>query len=84
VFVFIGGAGALPAVTPGPSSDEDGPSISGAALRRATDAALAETGGGRVTGTEVGAERSYYEVEVSTPDGWQVDVLLDRSFDVVG
>jgi uncharacterized membrane protein YkoI len=69
-------------------SDEDaaeGPdtAIAGAALQRASEAALAETGGGRVTGTEVGDEESYYEVEVTLDDGRQVDVQLDESFAVV-
>ncbi len=58
--------------------------ITGAALDKATAAALAETGGGRVTGTEVGDEESYYEVEVTLDDGRQVDVQLDEAFAVVG
>jgi hypothetical protein len=71
------------------SGDDDaaeGPdtAITGDALQRAEDAALAETGGGRVTGTEVGDEESYYEVEVTLDDGRQVDVQLDESFAVVG
>ena len=49
-----------------------------------TAAALAHTGGGRVTETEVGDEESYYEVEVTLADGSQVDVQLDREFNVVG
>ena len=60
------------------------PAITGDALERAEQAALAETGGGRVTGTEVGDEESYYEVEVTLPDGSQVDVQLDEDFSVVG
>ena len=39
---------------------------------------------GRVTGTEAGDEESAYEVEVTLPDGSQVDVQLDEAFDVVG
>ena len=58
--------------------------ISGAALERASAAALDATGGGTVTETETGDEESYYEVEVTLDDGSQVDVQLDRSFDVVG
>ncbi len=54
------------------------------ALDRASAAALAHTGGGRVTGTEVGDEESYYEVEVTRADGSQVDVQLDKGFNVVG
>lgn len=67
-------------------SDEDnGPdqSISGTDLDRASAAALAETGEGHVSDTEVGDEESYYEVEVTLDDGSQVDVQLDRNFDVV-
>jgi uncharacterized membrane protein YkoI len=56
--------------------------IGGDALERAKAAALADTPG-RVTGTEVGDEESYYEVEVTRPDGSQVDVQLDRDFNVV-
>ena len=64
--------------------DDDETPISGAALERATAAALAHTGGGRVTDTEVGDEDSYYEVEVTGDDGRQVDVQVDESFRVVG
>ena len=67
------------------SDDDDGTqrSITGAELERASAAALAATGGGRVTETEVGDEESYYEVEVTLDDGSQVDVQLDRQFAVV-
>lgn len=58
--------------------------ITGLALERASTAALAYTGGGRVTQTEVGDEDSYYEVEVTLPDGSAVDVQLDEGFNVVG
>jgi hypothetical protein len=64
--------------------DDSEPRVTGTALTRATDAALAHTGGGRVTETEVGDEESYYEVEVTLDDGSQVDVQLDESFAVVG
>jgi len=37
-----------------------------------------------VTGTEVGDEESYYEVEVTLDGGGQVDVQLDEGFNVVG
>ena len=57
--------------------------ITGSALDRASAAALEHTGGGRVTGTEIRDEESYYEVEVSGDDG-AVDVQLDRDFNVVG
>jgi uncharacterized membrane protein YkoI len=58
--------------------------ITGSALDQASAAALQATGGGKVTETEVGDEESYYEVEVSKSDGSQVDVQLDKSFNVVG
>jgi uncharacterized membrane protein YkoI len=66
--------------------DDDGSErpIGGAALDRAGAAALDHTGGGRVTETEAGDEESYYEVEVTREDGSQVDVQLDRDFEVVG
>jgi hypothetical protein len=63
----------------------DNPSaITGDAYDKASAAALASTGGGRVSETEVGDEESYYEVEVTKPDGSQVDVQLDEQFNVVG
>lgn len=67
------------------ASDDDATEqpITGTALDRATEAALAHTGGGRVTGTEVGDEDSYYEVEVTLDDGSAVDVQLDEDFVVV-
>jgi hypothetical protein len=79
-----GGAGA--AAAGGPEDAAEGPDVpvTGDALQRAEDAALAETGGGIVTGTEVGDEESYYEVEVTLDDGRQVDVQLDEDFAVVG
>jgi uncharacterized membrane protein YkoI len=70
----------------GGEDESEGPDvpITGADLERATAAALAHTGGGRVTETEVGDEESYYEVEVTLDDGSQVDVQLDETFQVVG
>jgi uncharacterized membrane protein YkoI len=67
-------------------ADDDGPdrAITGDALRRASEAALKQTGGGRVTDTEVGDDGSYYEVEVTRADGSETDVHLDRNFRVVG
>jgi uncharacterized membrane protein YkoI len=68
------------------SGDDDATErpITGDALDRATAAALAHTGGGEVTDTEVGDEESRYEVEVTLDDGSQVDVQLDADFQVVG
>ena len=64
-------------------SDRPDQAITGSALQRASDAALKATGGGKVTETEQGDEDSYYEVEVTKADGSQVDVQLDRAFNVV-
>lgn len=64
--------------------DGEGTPITGEALAAASQAALAFTGGGTVTGTEVGDEESLYEVEVTKADGSQVDVQLDQNFVVVG
>jgi hypothetical protein len=64
--------------------DGDGSPITGDALAKATEAALAVTGGGTVTQTEVGDEESYYQVEVTLADGRQTDVNLDPQFHVVG
>jgi hypothetical protein len=64
--------------------DGEGTPITGDALAKASQAALAFTGGGSVTGTEVGDEESLYEVEVTLADGSQTDVQLDQSFVVVG
>jgi len=83
----LGAGGAAVAVAAGGGEDAaEGPevAISGSDLERASAAALAETGGGSVTETEAGDEESYYEVEVTRDDGSQVDVQLDRQFNVVG
>jgi uncharacterized membrane protein YkoI len=58
--------------------------LTGSTLERATAAALAHTGGGTVTETEVGDDGAAYEVEVRLANGRQVEVSLNESFDVVG
>lgn len=80
--VAVGAAIAAGFAVAGSRDDHESP-ITGDALAKASAAALAEIGGGRVTGTEAGDEDSYYEVEVTLADGRQVDVQLDRSFEVV-
>ena len=77
----IGGTAVAVAAVGG--DDSEAP-ITGAALERASAAALEHTGQGRVTETEVGDEDSYYEVEVTLDSGGQVDVQLDEQFRVVG
>jgi uncharacterized membrane protein YkoI len=68
----------------GPEGNDSDAAITGSALDEASAAALDSTGGGEVTETETGDEESYYEVEVTRDDGSQVDVQLDRQFNVVG
>ena len=75
--------GAVGAVTVGAATTDTDSPITGGDLERATAAALSHTGQGKVTGTEVGDEDSYYEVEVTLDNGSQVDVQLDQSFRVV-
>ncbi len=70
----------------GGEAEDEGPdvAITGADLEAASAAALAHTGEGRVTDTEVGDEESHYEVEVTVDDGSEVDVQLDEAFNVIG
>ncbi len=71
----------------GPGEDgAEGPDqpITGPDLERASAAALAYVGEGRVTETEIEDEESYYEVEVTLDNGRQIDVQLDEAFNVVG
>jgi uncharacterized membrane protein YkoI len=84
LLVTLGAASAGIAIAGGGDDDATETPITGTELQKASAAALAETGGGRVTGTEVGDEESYYEVEVTLDGGGQVDVQLDRDFNVVG
>jgi uncharacterized membrane protein YkoI len=79
----IAAAGAGIAIAADGDDDDTQRPITGTELERAGAAALAETGGGRVTETEVGDEESYYEVEVTLDNGTQVDVQLDEQFRVV-
>ncbi len=79
--IVAGGAGVGVAAAGG-GDDNEAP-ITGDALDKASAAALEQTGEGRVSETEVGDEEGYYEVEVTLDDGSQVDVHLDRSFNVL-
>ena len=79
-----GGAAIAGATGGGGDRGEKETPITGGALERASQAALKSTGGGKVTETEQGDEESYYEVEVTKADGSQVDVQLDKAFNVVG
>ena len=92
VGVGLGGYGIAAAGSTGPSPvDDDGPGetadsdtpLSGETLDQAVAAALAHTGGGEVTETEIGDDGAAYGVEVRLDDGTQVEVNLDDSFTVI-
>ncbi|HSE81931.1 MAG TPA: hypothetical protein VLA87_09665 [Gaiellaceae bacterium] len=87
-FVLIGAvvavAGALSAGIAIAAAGDDEQPLTGSTLQRATDAALAHTGGGTVVETETGDDGAAYSVEVQLGDGSQVEVNLDESFEVIG
>lgn len=58
--------------------------LEGSDLARATEAALAHTGGGTVVDSELGDDGATYEVEVRLEDGSVVEVQLDDRFEVFG
>jgi hypothetical protein len=65
------------------SGDNSSSQATGPGVEKAKSAALDETNGGRVTGTEVEDEEGYYEIEVTKDDSSQVDVHLDKDFKVL-
>jgi len=79
----LGIGGAAIAGAAGGDDDASDKAITGSALTKASDAALAHTGGGEVTETEAGDEEGAYEVEVALKDGGSVDVHLDGDFKVI-
>ena len=81
--VLLAGGIAGTAVAGSGDDDQNDRPIPAGDLQKATDAALAETGGGKVTETEVNDEESKYQVEVTLDNGDQVDVNLDEDFNVV-
>jgi hypothetical protein len=74
-----GGAGLALA---GGGTDADRP-LAGSDLSRATEAALAHTGGGTVVETEVGDDGAAYGVEILLADGSVVEVDLDARYEVI-
>ena len=66
-----------------PRGDDEEP-LTGSTLDKATAAALEETGGGTVVETEGGDDGAAYSVEVRLDDGSQVEVNLDKNFNVIG
>ncbi len=83
IAVLVTGMGRSVSATVSGETEKETP-ITGQALEQAKTAALKHTGQGTVSDSEVGDEESYYEVEVSLPDGRQTDVQLNEQFQVVG
>jgi len=75
----LGGVSGIAYATGDSSEQATGPGI-----EKAKSAALDHTGGGRVTGAEIGDEEGYYEIEVTRDSGSQVDVHLDRGLNILG
>ena len=78
VLAAVAGGGAAWATAGG---GDDTP-LTGSTLDKASAAALAQTGGGRVTEAEAGDEGAAYSVEVRRSDGSTVEVSLDEHFNV--
>ena len=77
VAALLGGGGVIWANSASAGINEDG-------VDRASRVALDAVGSGKVTETEVNDEEAYYEIEITKPDGSQVDVAVDENFKVVG
>ena len=82
VVVAVGAASTGIAIAAGAGGDDK--PLTGSTLEQAKAAALAHTGGGTVTETEVGDDGAAYGVEIRLADGSQVEVNLDGSFKVIG
>jgi len=80
--VVLAGAGVAYASS-GSGEDSSEQQANGPGIEKAKSIALDYTNGGQVTGTEVGDEEGYYEVEIIREDGSQVDVHLDRNYNVL-
>lgn len=81
VIVLALGGGGIAYATGGDAGEQQ---ATGPNVDKAKSAALDHTNGGRVTGTEVGDEEGYYEIEVTSDDGSQTDVHLDRDLNILG
>ena len=74
--------GAGVAYATGSGDDDAEQQATGPGIEKAKSVALEQVNG-RVTGTEVGDEEGYYEVEITKDDGSQVDVHLDKNYNVL-
>jgi hypothetical protein len=83
--VFVGGGSAAAVLLAGNGADPADVPVTGTALERASEAALAHTGEGEVVEVEVDDDaEGYYEVEVRLDDGTDVEVNLGEDFTVLG
>jgi uncharacterized membrane protein YkoI len=74
--------GAGVAYANGSSGDSSAGQSTGPGMDQAKSIALDHVNG-QVTGSEFQDEEGYYEVEVTKADGTQVDVHLDKNFNVI-
>lgn len=81
--VAIGTGAGIVVANGAAESDTDTP-LTGTDLDRATEAALAHTGGGTVIESEIGDDGAAYGIEIRLDDGSVVEVNLDESFAVIG
>jgi uncharacterized membrane protein YkoI len=79
--MLLVGAGVAYATASGDDDSEQ--QATGPGIEKAKSVALDHTNGGHVSGTEVGDEEGYYEVEITKDDGSQVDVHLDKNYNVL-
>jgi uncharacterized membrane protein YkoI len=84
LMVLVGaGAAYASGSSSGDGSSGDGPEQStGPGMDKAKSVALEQVNG-RVTATEFQDEEGYYEVEVTRDDGSQVDIHLDKNYNVL-
>lgn len=77
-------AGGAVALAGGAGGDDGENQATGPDADRAVAAALKETGGGKANAVERDSEKgAVWEVEVTKPDGSQVDVRLDANMQLV-
>jgi uncharacterized membrane protein YkoI len=74
--------GAGVAYATGSGDDDSEQQATGPGIEKAKSVALDHVNG-HVTGTEVGDEEGYYEVEITKDNGSQVDVHLDKNYNVL-
>ena len=74
-------AGGIAAANADGDTDQE---LTGTTRDRAEASALAATGGGTVLETEIDDGNAAYGVEIRLRDGRQIEVTLDKTFNVVG